>query len=99
MVFFGVFSFPSVPKIYQTPEIFTLPVILFILYTIVTVILAIAGLILIFKSRKHASLQAAELQLPKGTAFRTVWLNAGMILLVILCLALMVVTILGGAWL
>ena len=83
----------------QFAEIFTLPVILFILYTIVTVILAIAGLILIFRSRKHASLQAAELQLPRGTAFKTVWLNAGLILLVILCLALMAVTILGGAWL
>ena len=83
----------------QFAEIFTLPVILFILYTVVTVILAIAGLILIFRSRKHASLQPAELQLPRGTAFKTVWLNAGMILLVILCLALMVVTILGGAWL
>ena len=79
-------------------EIFTLPVILFIFYSLMTMALAIAGLVLIFKSRKHASLEVAELQLPRGTGFKTVWLNAGMILLTVLCLALMVITIVGGAW-
>ncbi|MBQ9891232.1 MAG: CPBP family intramembrane metalloprotease [Firmicutes bacterium] len=83
----------------QLQEIITVPVVLFVLYTLVTIVLAIAGCVLMIKSAKHASLQAAPLQLPRGTGFATVWLNAGMILLTVLCIVLMATTILGGAWL
>ncbi|MCR5009898.1 MAG: CPBP family intramembrane metalloprotease [Clostridia bacterium] len=68
-------------------------VALFFLYTVVTLVLAVAGLVLFFRHRKSISLETAEMQIPKGHAFRTVWLNAGMILFTIACIAMMALTV------
>lgn len=68
-------------------------VALFFLYTIVTLALAVAGLVLFFRHSRSISLETAEMQIPKGHAFRTVWLNAGMILFTIACFAMMALTV------
>ena len=70
-------------------------VVLFGLYSLATLVLAVAGFVLCIKRRRLISLDASEMQLPKGTVFRTVWLNVGMILFTIACIAMMVFTIIG----
>ena len=70
-------------------------VILFGLYSLATLVLAVAGLILCIRNRRRISLEPAGMELPKGTVFGTVWLNAGMILFTIACIAMMVFTIIG----
>ena len=76
-------------------SLITPAVALFFLYTIVTLALAIAGLVLFFRHRKSISLDTAGMQIPKGHAFGTAWLNAGMILFTVACLAMMVISIFG----
>lgn len=68
-------------------------VALFFLYSLATLVLAVVGLVLAIKHRRRISLDTAGMQLPKGSAFRTAWLNPGMILFTVACLALMVFTI------
>lgn len=60
------------------------------LYTVALMGTAIAGLVLLCIHRKRITFEPAELELPKELRFRTVYLNAGMILLVLACLALTV---------
>jgi len=67
-------------------------VIFFFLYTIATLALAVAGLVLFFRYFKSVSLDAAGMQIPKGQAFGTVWMNAGMILFTVACIAMMALT-------
>ncbi len=68
-------------------------VVLFFLYTMVTLALAIAGLVLFFRHSRNISLDAAEMQIPKGRAFGTAWMNAGMILFTIACIAMMMLNV------
>ena len=58
---------------------------LYMLYALFLMGMALAGLILlILKFRKLIWHPAAE-ELPKGTAFKTVYLNVGMVIYVLLC--------------
>ena len=46
-------------------------------------------------SIKKLIFRPAEEELPQGSAFRTVWLNAGMAVFVLLCAAQIVLMIMG----
>ena len=62
-----------------------------VLWRTLSVMLAfVSGLILLLQNRKKAVLLPAEKQLPEGTAFRTAWLNTGMLVFSVLSLALIV---------
>lgn len=63
------------------------------LYIIAIIALFIAGLILLIVKRKDAVLRPTDMQLEKGTLFRTVFLNAGMFLFILLTLGLMTYTV------
>lgn len=80
-------------NIEDMPSLITPSVVLFMLYAMVTLGLVVAGLVLFFRHRRRISLETSELQIPKGQAFRTVWLNAGMILFTLACFAMMLITI------
>ncbi|MCC8106310.1 MAG: CPBP family intramembrane metalloprotease [Clostridiales bacterium] len=64
-------------------------------YVIVLVVSAIVGLVLLCRSWRRVSFAQAELELPKGTKFRTVYGNAGMVVFVLGCAALMAVSVFG----
>ena len=59
-------------------------VMLFPVYALVLFALVIAGLVLLIKNIKRLHFSPAPLQVPKGRAFSSVWINLGMILFVIL---------------
>ena len=80
-------------NIAELERVLTPSVILFSVYTMATLALAVAGFVLCIKDRRRISLDAAGMQLPEGTAFRTVWLNPGMLLFALSCLLMMVFTI------
>ncbi len=61
-------------------------ILIYMLYTFALAGLALAGLIQILINYKKLVWYPAEAQLPKGTALKTVYLNTGMIVLVLLCL-------------
>ena len=63
-------------------------------YAVLMVVLAIAGVVLLIVNRKKVELHPTAEKLPKGTAFPTAYLNVGVILLTILCLALTVLVLL-----
>ena len=52
--------------------------------------IVIVGLVLLIKNRKNISLLDGEIKLEKGTAFKTVWVNVGMILYVVISLVSMI---------
>ena len=52
--------------------------------------IVIIGLVLLIKNRKNISLLDGEIKLEKGTAFKTIWVNVGMILYVVICLFSMI---------
>ena len=52
---------------------------------------ALSGLVLFFVNSRKVRFKEAEYELPKGTRFKTVYLNTGMILFVLLCLAMFVI--------
>ncbi len=58
------------------------------MYSLMMIGFAIAGLVLLIVRRKTFTLISAENQLEKGTAFRTIFLNIGMILFILLSCAL-----------
>lgn len=60
--------------------------ILFLLYILILLGASIAGFVLLIIKCRHLTWHNAEAQLPKGTAVKTVYLNVGMILYVLLCL-------------
>lgn len=65
------------------------------LFLIVILLLFITGLVLFLLSIKKLIFRPAEEELPQGTAFRTVWFNAGMAVFVLLCAAQIVLMIMG----
>ena len=65
-------------------------------YVLVMIALAIAGLVLMILRSRQVVFQPAPLELPKGSRFKTVWLNGGMLLLLAGTLALIVLSAIGG---
>ena len=65
-------------------------------YVLVILGLAIAGLVLLILSSRRVFFRPAPLELPKGSRFGTAWLNGGMLLLTAACLALIVLSAVGG---
>ncbi|MCD7739122.1 MAG: hypothetical protein LUH58_08820, partial [Lachnospiraceae bacterium] len=57
----------------------------------VEVLCLIAGLVFFCLGIRRMSFERAELELPKGTKLKTVFLNAGMILYALVCIAIMVI--------
>lgn len=53
-------------------------------------LISIVGLVLLIKDRKNISLLDGEVKLEKGTAFKTIWINLGMILFTVICLISMI---------
>ena len=62
-------------------------------YVLVLIGLAIAGLVLLCLNKRKVSFAPAEMELPKGTRIKTAYVNAGMILLTMGCMALIVASI------
>lgn len=62
-------------------------------YVLVLIGLAITGLVLLCINKRRVSFATAELELPKESRFKTVYMNAGMILLVIGCMALIIANV------
>ena len=58
------------------------------LYTAAMLGLAVAGLVMLMSSRQKLRFEPEDRELPRGKRFRTVWVNPGMGLLALLCLAL-----------
>ena len=54
------------------------------LYGFAMFVLTVTGLILFCVNIRRVTFDPAPLELPKGRRFKTVWLNAGMILFVLL---------------
>jgi len=67
--------------------------IAFGVYVLVLIGLAIAGLVLLCIHKRRVSFAQAEMELPKGCRFNTVYINVGMILLIVGCMALMVASL------
>ena len=59
----------------------------FIVYVLGMIGLALAGLVLFCVKVRDVSFAPTELELPKGAKFKTAYLNVGMILLFISCMA------------
>ena len=57
---------------------------------LVLLAIVIVGLVLLIKNRKNISLLDGEIKLEKGTAFKTIWVNVGMILYVVISLVSMI---------
>ena len=64
----------------------------FVLYALGMVGLALAGLVLLCVKVRDVGFAPAGMELPRGARFKTVCLNAGMLLLIAGCLALIVLT-------
>ena len=59
-------------------------------YVLVLIGLAITGLVLLCINKRRVSFAPAELELPKESRFKTVYVNVGMILLILGCAALII---------
>jgi len=59
-------------------------------YVLVLIGFAITGLVLLCINKRRVSFAPAELELPKESRFRTVYVNVGMILLILGCAALII---------
>lgn len=53
-------------------------------------LISIVGLVLLIKDRKNISLLDGEVKLEKGTAFKIIWINLGMVLFTVICLVSMI---------
>ncbi|MCC8047287.1 MAG: CPBP family intramembrane metalloprotease [Clostridiales bacterium] len=62
-------------------------------YVIALVVSAIVGLVLFCRSWRHVTFERAAMELPRGSRFRTAYLNAGMIVFVLSCAALIVFSV------
>ncbi len=69
-------------------------VLLFLGYTVFMIVSAIVGLVLFCRSLRKVQYETAELEIPKGSRFKLAYLNVGMILFSVACLALFVLSIL-----
>ena len=67
--------------------------IFFSVYSILLTVLSVAGLVLLIVSAKRVRFGSAPLQIPKGCAFSSVWLNLGMIFFVLLSIGSAVIYI------
>ncbi len=68
--------------------------VLLTLYSTLLIGFSIWGLVLLILKGKRLIWKEAEAQLPKGTVFKTAYLNGGMVLYILLCLAAIVLTLL-----
>ncbi len=59
--------------------------LVYLLYSIILIGITIAGLVLFIIELTKLKWKHSELELPKGTAFKTVYLNAGMICYILVC--------------
>ena len=59
-------------------------------YVLVLIGLAVTGLVLLCINKRRVSFATAELELPKESRFKTVYMNVGMILLILGCAALII---------
>ena len=57
---------------------------------VVLLAIVIVGLVLLVKNKKNISLLDGEIKLEKGTVFKTIWVNVGMILYIVICLISMI---------
>lgn len=64
-------------------------------YVVVLIGLAITGLVLLCINKRRVSFAPSEMELPKGSRFTTVYMNVGMILLVISCMALIMASVIS----
>jgi len=64
-------------------------------YVVVLIGLAITGLVLLCINKRRVSFAPSEMELPKGSRFTTVYMNVGMILLVISCMALIIASVIS----
>jgi hypothetical protein len=64
-------------------------------YVALMLILAAIGLVLLLKNKKLISFTQAELELPRGQRFQISYLNAGMLLLTLICLISVILTFLS----
>jgi membrane protease YdiL (CAAX protease family) len=64
-------------------------------YVALMLILAAIGLVLLLKNKKQLSFTQAELELPRGQRLRISYLNAGMLLLTLICLISVIMTFLS----
>ena len=62
-------------------------------YVLVLIGLAVAGLVLLCINKRRVVFVPAELELPKRSWFKAVYMNGGMILLIIGCLALIIANV------
>ena len=62
-------------------------------YVVVLIGLAITGLVLLCINKRRVSFAQAEMELPKKSRFKTVYVNVGMILLAIGCVALIIASV------
>lgn len=62
-------------------------------YVLVLIGLAVSGLVLLCINKRRVSFALAEMELPKKSRFKTVYMNVGMILLAVGCIALIVASV------
>ena len=67
-----------------------------VVYGLLLIVLSITGLVLLIRNRKSFVLQPASEQLPKGSGFKTAFVNAGVIVFTILCLGMFVFALFGA---
>ena len=80
----------------QLRELLSVPgVAAYYVFVLLIVALGITGLVLLCVNAKRVHFEPAPQELPKGSRFSTVWLNLGMILLVLGCLGLFAASMLG----
>lgn len=68
--------------------------LLTMLYSLFLIGMSIAGLVLLIVLRREVIWKESDATLPKGTLFKTVYLNIGMVLYVLLCIAAFVLALL-----
>lgn len=68
--------------------------LMFMLYAVLLIGFSIWGLVLLILKCKKLMWKEAEAQLPKGTTAKTVYLNAGMVLYILLCVASFIIALL-----
>ena len=66
---------------------------LYLLYAFFLLGSAVTGLVLFIVFFKRFMWKWTEWQLPKNTAFKTIYLNAGVILFIVICLVFMVISL------
>ena len=62
-------------------------------YVLVLIGFAVTGLVLLCINKRRVTFAPAEMELPKGSRFKTAYVNVGMILLAVGCLALIVASV------